>query len=127
LTGTTAVDSPNKHNYGGKAALQTRWSTWLHLFAILKQMLATKVQELPLTPPSTTVVTPAKQVGGRRGHQSKHRDNRGHVTTRRSIDWNMVAVILCTHDPTSFLKVVQTTRVLTRTVTYLIVRRVTLC
>jgi hypothetical protein len=100
-----------------------------YIFCHPETMLETKVQEIPLTPPSTTGVTHATQVGGRRGRQSKHRDSRRHVTTRRSIDWNMVYsfLSLCTHDLTSFLKVVQTTRVLTRTVTYLIVRRVTLC
>jgi hypothetical protein len=55
----------------------------------LETLLATVVVESYSTPPSTTLVTPAKLVACRR-RQSKQRDNRKHVTTRRSIDWKLV-------------------------------------
>jgi hypothetical protein len=38
-----------------------------------KTLLATEVIDLPSTPPSTTVATPAKFVAARR-HQNKHRE-----------------------------------------------------
>jgi hypothetical protein len=51
-------------------------------------MLATKFVETLLTPPSTTVATPAKLLGGRR-RQNKPREGRKPVT-KRSIDWKLV-------------------------------------
>jgi hypothetical protein len=55
----------------------------------LETLLAIEVQVTTSTPPSTSVANQTKSVGGRH-RQSKERDSRRHVTTRRSIDWKLV-------------------------------------
>jgi hypothetical protein len=54
----------------------------------LEIVLAIEVHIPTSTPPSTSVATPSKSIARRR-RESKHRDNREHVTNIRSIDWKL--------------------------------------
>jgi hypothetical protein len=89
-------------------------------------LLATNTQRSTLAPPSTTIATHAKHVARLTSRGSREK-SRIFTTTRRSTGWKVVYdfLSLCTIDSTSLSRDVRTRRVLTRTVTCLIIRRVT--
>jgi hypothetical protein len=65
----------------------------------LETMLATKVVETLLTPPSTAVATPAKLLGGRRRQNKPRESRKPHV--RLIGNWLTLILNLCMHGLTS--------------------------
>jgi hypothetical protein len=119
---------PTSRLNGGKVTIRTRWSNFIATYSCRPGiLLAIEVQVPTSTPPSTLVATPTKSVAGCCRRQNKQRESRRPLKPIRSIDWKLDSVFnLCTHVLTSLWKVVLMTRVSTRTVTYLTIRRVTL-